>query len=662
MSNRINHHEMANAIRALSIDAIEAANSGHPGLPLGMADVATVLFSEFLKFDAKDPHWIDRDRFILSGGHGSMLLYSLLYLLGYEDMSLDEIKNFRQLGSKTAGHPEYGHAKGIETTTGPLGQGLANAVGMALSEKLLSEKFGSDLINHKTFVMAGDGDLMEGISQEAISLAGHLELNKLILLFDSNNISIDGPITKTDSTNQIKRFEASGWNVIEINGHDVKEIYQAIKNSNTSNKPTMILCRTIIGYGSPNKQGTASVHGSPLGQDEYNLTRKELGIEYEKFQIPSEILKMWRSAGVKGQKQKKIWNDMLQKLPASVKKEFTDQIEKLLHPDVFVKLNELKVDLQKKPQSIATRKASEICLKNINDITEITLGGSADLTGSNNTKTDNINPVTAGSYGRYIHYGIREHAMGAIMNGISLHGGFIPYGGTFLIFSDYCRPAIRLAALMQQQVIYILTHDSIGLGEDGPTHQPIEQLSSLRAIPNVNVFRPGSAIETVECWELALENKTGPSLIALSRQNLNEFRQRLEIDSKHNPCKNGAYCVASNSKTPEFAIFASGSEVNIAIEAYEELVPLKKAVSVYSVPCLDYFNSQDYDLRQSIINNAACNVVVEAGVSQGWGNILRDNGIFIGMSSFGASGPYKDLYKNFNITKEYILDVVLNKR
>ena len=660
MSNQINHHEMANAIRALSIDAIETANSGHPGLPLGMADVATVLFSEFLNFDAKDPDWINRDRFILSGGHGSMLLYSLLYLLGYEDMSLDEIKNFRQLGSKTAGHPEYGHAKGIETTTGPLGQGLANAVGMALSEKLLSDKFGNDLVNHKTFVMAGDGDLMEGISQEAISLAGHLKLKKLTLLFDSNSISIDGPIAKTDSTNQIKRFEASGWNVTEINGHNTKEIFKAIKDSNSSDKPTMILCKTIIGYGSPNKQGTASVHGSPLGPDEYNLTRKELGIKYSKFQIPAEILKMWRSVGIRGQKQKKIWADKLQKSSPSVKKDFKNQIEKFIHPSVFAKLNELKTDLREEPQSIATRKASEICLKYINDATTITLGGSADLTGSNNTKTDNINPVTAEAYGRYIHYGIREHAMGAIMNGVSLHGGFIPYGGTFLIFSDYCRPAIRLAALMQQQVIYVLTHDSIGLGEDGPTHQPIEQLSSLRAIPNVSVFRPGSAIETVECWELVLENKTGPSLLALSRQNLNEFRQSFDLGSKHNPCKKGAYCVASNSKKPEFAIFASGSEVNIAIEAYQELSRLKREVSVYSVPCLDYFNSQDNDFRKSIISNATCNIVVEAGVSQGWDKILRDNGIFIGMSTFGASGPYKDLYKNFNITKERIIDVILN--
>ena len=662
MSNQINHYEMANAIRALSIDAIETANSGHPGLPLGMADVATVLFSEFLNFDAKDPDWINRDRFILSGGHGSMLLYSLLYLLGYEDMSLDEIKNFRQLGSKTAGHPEYGHAKGIETTTGPLGQGLANAVGMALSEKLLSDKFGNDLVNHKTFVMAGDGDLMEGISQEAISLAGHLKLKKLTLLFDSNNISIDGPIAKTDSTNQIKRFEASGWNVTEINGHNTKEIFKAIKDSNSSDKPTMILCKTIIGYGSPNKQGTASVHGSPLGPDEYNLTRKELGIKYSKFQIPAEILKMWRSVGIRGQKQKKIWADKLQKSSPSVKKDFKNQIEKFIHPSVFAKLNELKTDLREEPQSIATRKASEICLKYINDATTITLGGSADLTGSNNTKTDNINPVTAEAYGRYIHYGIREHAMGAIMNGVSLHGGFIPYGGTFLIFSDYCRPAIRLAALMQQQVIYVLTHDSIGLGEDGPTHQPIEQLSSLRAIPNVSVFRPGSAIETVECWELVLENKTGPSLLALSRQNLNEFRQSFDLGSKHNPCKKGAYCVASNSKKPEFAIFASGSEVNIAIEAYQELSRLKREVSVYSVPCLDYFNSQDNDFRKSIISNATCNIVVEAGVSQGWDKILRDNGIFIGMSTFGASGPYKDLYKNFNITKERIIDVILSSK
>ncbi len=662
MSNQINHQEMANAIRALSIDAIETANSGHPGLPLGMADVATVLFSEFLNFDAKDPDWIDRDRFILSGGHGSMLLYSLLYLLGYQDMSLEDIKSFRQLGSKTAGHPEYGHAKGIETTTGPLGQGLANAVGMALSEKLLSERFGDDLINHRTYVMAGDGDLMEGISQEAISLAGHLKLNKLILLFDSNNISIDGPIAKTDSTNQIKRFEASNWNVKEINGHNTNEIFEAIKDSHDSRKPTMILCKTIIGYGSPNKQGTASVHGSPLGNDEYNLTRKELGIKYEKFQIPSDILKMWRDVGARGQKKRKIWYDKLKKASPNIRNELLDQFEKLIHPDVYLKLDELKLNLKEKPQNIATRKASEICLHSINDTTQITLGGSADLTGSNNTKTDNINPVTAEAYGRYIHYGIREHAMGAIMNGISLHGGFIPYGGTFLIFSDYCRPAIRLAALMQQQVIYILTHDSIGLGEDGPTHQPIEQLSSLRAIPNVSVFRPGSAIETVECWELALKNRTGPSLIALSRQNLDEFRQSRDTKSKHNLCENGVYCVASNTEKPEFAIFASGSEVNIAIEAYRELENCNKSVCVYSVPCLDYFNSQDKKFRETIINNASRNMVIEAGVSQGWDKILRDNGVFIGMSSFGASGPYKDLYKNFKITKEHIIDVILNNK
>ncbi len=662
MSDPFNYHDMANAIRALSIDAIETANSGHPDLPLGMADVATVLFSEFLNFDPKDPNWINRDRFILSGGHGSMLLYSLLYLLGYDDMSLDEIKNFRQLGSKTAGHPEYGHAKGIETTTGPLGQGLANAVGMALSEKLLSEKFGSDLVNHKTFVMAGDGDLMEGISQEAISLAGHLNLNKLILLFDSNNISIDGPISKTDSTNQSKRFEASGWAVIEIDGHNTKEIYRAIKTSCSSKKPTMILCNTIIGYGSPNKQGTASIHGSPLGHDEYILTRQKLGIQFEKFQIPSETLSMWRSVGANGQKQKRIWDAKLEKIPSSMRNEFLSQIKKLIHQNVFTSLNELKIDLIENPQNIASRKASEISLKCINEATEITLGGSADLTGSNNTKTDNIDPVSADKYGRYVHYGIREHAMGAIMNGISLHGGFIPYGGTFLIFSDYCRPAIRLAALMQQQVIYVLTHDSIGLGEDGPTHQPVEQLSSLRAIPNVSVFRPGSAIETVECWELVLKNNIGPSLIALSRQNLDEFRQGPYTKSEHNACERGAYCVISNSENPEFAIFASGSEVNIAIQVYHELEKLNKTVSIYSVPCLDYFNSQEKDFRESIINNADLNVVVEAGISQGWDHILKEDGIFIGMSSFGASGPYKELYKNFKITKEYIIDVILNKK
>jgi len=571
MARRIAHQEMANAIRALSIDAIEEANSGHPGLPLGMADVATVLFSEFLKFDASKPQWHDRDRFVLSGGHGSMLLYSLLYLLGYDDVKIEDLKKFRQLGSKTAGHPEYGHLKGIETTTGPLGQGVANAVGMAITEKMLSARYGSDIVNHMTYVMAGDGDLMEGISQEAITLAGHLNLNKLIMIFDDNQISIDGPISKTDSTDQTKRFEASGWEVIEIDGHNINEIADALDRSTKSVKPSMIKCRTVIGYGSPNKEGTSSVHGSPLGSEEYLLTRDKLGINYDKFAIPSEILKEWRSLGLKGCKQRKDWEERLKKLPAEIQDKYNSQISGILNQNVYKSLLELKHDYLKTKSHIATRKASEIALECINESTEILVGGSADLTGSNNTKTHNIHEIVADNFsGRYIHYGIREHAMGAIMNGISLHKGFIPYGGTFLIFSDYCRPAIRLGALMEQHNIYVLTHDSIGLGEDGPTHQPIEHLSSLRAIPNVYVYRPASAVETIECWELILKNKNGPSLIALSRQNLHEFRE-ISDQFNVNSCEKGIYLIKANSDNPDYALFASGSEVEIAIDAYNSL-------------------------------------------------------------------------------------------
>jgi len=662
MARRIAHQEMANAIRALSIDAIEEANSGHPGLPLGMADVATVLFSEFLKFDASKPQWHDRDRFVLSGGHGSMLLYSLLYLLGYDDVKIEDLKKFRQLGSKTAGHPEYGHLKGIETTTGPLGQGVANAVGMAITEKMLSARYGSDIVNHMTYVMAGDGDLMEGISQEAITLAGHLNLNKLIMIFDDNQISIDGPISKTDSTDQTKRFEASGWEVIEIDGHNINEIADALDRSTKSVKPSMIKCRTVIGYGSPNKEGTSSVHGSPLGSEEYLLTRDKLGINYDKFAIPSEILKEWRSLGLKGCKQRKDWEERLKKLPAEIQDKYNSQISGILNQNVYKSLLELKHDYLKTKSHIATRKASEIALECINESTEILVGGSADLTGSNNTKTHNIHEIVADNFsGRYIHYGIREHAMGAIMNGISLHKGFIPYGGTFLIFSDYCRPAIRLGALMEQHNIYVLTHDSIGLGEDGPTHQPIEHLSSLRAIPNVYVYRPASAVETIECWELILKNKNGPSLIALSRQNLHEFRE-ISDQFNVNSCEKGIYLIKANSDNPDYALFASGSEVEIAIDAYNSLTESGMKAAIYSVPCLDLFNDQDNNFKNNIIKKAKQNIVIEAGISQGWEKILGDDGLFVGMSSFGASGPYKELYQHFGLTKDHIINMIIENK
>jgi len=662
MARSTAHQQMANAIRALSIDAIEEANSGHPGLPLGMADVATVLFSEFLKYDASDPHWHDRDRFVLSGGHGSMLLYSLLYLLGYDDIKIEDLKKFRQLGSKTAGHPEYGHLRGIETTTGPLGQGVANAVGMAITEKMLSARYGSDIVNHMTYVMAGDGDLMEGISQEAITLAGHLCLNKLIMIFDDNQISIDGPISKTDSTDQTKRFEASGWEVIEIDGHNTNEIADALDRSIKSVKPSMIKCRTIIGYGSPNKQGTSSVHGSPLGSEEYLLTRDKLGINYDKFSVPSEILEEWRNIGLKGCKQRRDWEERIQKLPPEIRDKYNSQISGTLNQNVYKSLIELKHDYLTTKSHIATRKASEIALQCINENTEFLVGGSADLTGSNNTKTHNINEIVAENFsGRYIHYGIREHAMGAIMNGISLHKGFIPYGGTFLIFSDYCRPAIRLGALMGQHNIYVLTHDSIGLGEDGPTHQPIEHLSSLRAIPNVYVYRPASAVETIECWELILKNKNGPNLIALSRQNLYEFREISEQFNVNN-CEKGIYLIKANSDNPDYAFFASGSEVEIAIDAYNSLTESGIKAAIYSVPCLDLFNDQDNNFKSSIIKNAKQNIVIEAGISQGWEKILGDDGLFFGMSSFGASGPYKELYQHFGLTKDHIIDIIMNNR
>tara|TARA_Y100000590_G_scaffold470658_1_gene667501 strand:- start:22376 stop:24358 length:1983 start_codon:yes stop_codon:yes gene_type:complete len=658
MGDKISQTAMSNAIRSLSMDAIESAKSGHPGLPLGMADVATVLFRDFLRFDASAPNWFDRDRLILSAGHGSMLLYSLLYLLGYKDITIEDIKKFRQLGSKTAGHPEFGHISGIETTTGPLGQGIANGVGMALAERMLSEKFGREIVNHKTYVIAGDGDLMEGISQESISFAGHLCLNKLILLFDDNNITIDGPVSMTDSTDQPTRFKASGWNVIKVDGHNEKQISKALKDANNSQKPTLICCKTIIGFGAPNKQGTSAVHGSPLGEDEYNLTRSNLGINYGAFDVPPQIIDEWKGIGLRNTPARKSWEGIVDKLPKNKKDDLKLHINKTIPNRVYEQIHKTIIDFIQNPKNIASRKSSEYILEVINQYSSITLGGSADLTGSNNTKTSNMKIVNKDSFdGRYICYGIREHAMGAIMNGISLHGGYVPYGGTFLIFSDYCRPAIRLSALMEQQIIYVLTHDSIGLGEDGPTHQPIEHLASLRAIPNAYVFRPASAVETAECWELALKKKKSPSLIALSRQNLKEFRNEIP-NQDENKCLRGIYSINKNSDNPEFSIFGSGSEVEVAIEVYNELVKKGKKACVYSVPCLDLFNEQDEKFKNNIVNAAQKNIVIEAGVAQGWENIVRDNGFFVGMSSFGASGPYKDLYSHFKITCANIIEKI----
>ncbi|MBT4203405.1 MAG: transketolase [Rhodobiaceae bacterium] len=659
MNDDITHIKMANAIRALSIDAVETAASGHPGMPLGTADIATILFTKYLKFDAGSPDWFNRDRFILSGGHGSMLLYSCLYLLGYEDLTIEQIKKFRQLDSVTAGHPEFGNAKGIETTTGPLGQGLGNAVGMAISEKLLSEKFGEDLIDHKTFVMVGDGDLMEGISQETLSLAGHLRLNKLTVLYDDNNITIDGEVSVADSTDQLMRFEASGWNVKKIDGHNCSEITNALEESMNSDKPTLIACKTHIGFGSPNRQDTSGIHGAPLGKEEYELTRKNLGIDYPAYEIPQDILDEWRLAGLRNRHQRKVWEKRFESLDADLKNKINSHLNTSISKEFEEELYKQKENLLNEPRNIATRKSSELVLGTINKFIPSTIGGSADLTGSNNTKTSETKSISSINFeGRYIHYGIREHAMGAIMNGIALHGGFIPYAGTFLIFSDYCRPAIRLSALMKQRVIYVMTHDSIGLGEDGPTHQPVEQLAALRAIPNLFVYRPANSVETLECWQLALNSVSAPSILALSRQNLPEFRKYNE-NYKTNKCAKGAYEVFSSSKKTKVTIFATGSEVKIAILASKELVSNDIETRVISVPCLDLFNDQDKEIKESFTKSSDLNVVVEAGVRQGWEHIIGDNGIFIGMDSFGASAPYLELYNKFGITTENIVDKVI---
>lgn len=669
MTENNNLRQLANCVRFLSIDAIERANSGHPGMPMGMADVATVLFTEFLKFDAEDPHWIDRDRFILSAGHGSMLLYSLLYLAGYKDISLDDLKNFRQLGAKCAGHPEFGHIDGIETTTGPLGQGLANSVGMAISEKILAEKLGKKIIDHKIFCIAGDGCLMEGIAQEAISLAGHLSLNNLVLLWDNNSISIDGQIGLTSSENMKMRFEACGWKVLQIDGHNFDEIRNALNAAKNSDSPVMIDCKTTIAFGSPNKSGSEKSHGSPLGADEVLKTRENLGWKFPAFEIPENLLSEWRKAGVRSKAIVAEWNKNFAAFNEAKKSEFLRIQNKELPKNFAQKIAEFKQKIIAEKPKQATRKSSQLTLEVLTAELSELIGGSADLTESVLTKTSHTKPIQKNNFdGRYIHYGIREHAMGAVMNGIALHSKMIPYGGTFLVFSDYMKPAIRLAALMQQQVIYIFTHDSIGLGEDGPTHQPIEHIAALRAIPNVNVFRPCDALETVECFELALAAKKTPSAMILTRQNLS-------FVSVEGGAKRGAYVISDEEKNRELqaVLIATGSEVSIALEAQKILQQHGVNARVVSAPSLEIFARQDENYRNEVLGKISWNselqlrkkpilIAIEAAISQGWHSLIGSDGIFIGMNSFGASGKAEDLFKHFGITAEAVTQAVLTKK
>ena len=652
MISRDKHDRMANAIRFLAMDAVEKANSGHPGLPMGAADVATVLFTRYLKFDPKAWQWPDRDRFVLSAGHGSMLLYSLLYLTGYEDMTIDEIKRFRQLGSKTAGHPEYHHATGIETTTGPLGQGIANAVGMAIAERKLEEEFGSDLQSHFTYALCGDGCLMEGISHEAIALAGHLKLNKLVLFWDNNNITIDGEVGLSDSTDQIERFKAVHWNTIAIDGHDPEAIANAIEAAHASDRPTFIACKTVIGFGAPNKQGTHKVHGNPLGAEEIAAARKSLNWEAEPFVIPEDVLDAWRLAGLRSTKTRQEWEARLEAADGDKKAEFKRRFAGDLTGNFDSSIDAFKKKVAANNPTVATRKASEDALEVINGILAETIGGSADLTPSNNTKTSQMKSITPTDFsGRYLHYGIREHGMAAAMNGIALHGGLIPYAGGFLIFSDYCRPSIRLAALMGIRVVHVLTHDSIGVGEDGPTHQPVEQIAALRAIPNLLVFRPADETETAEAWQFALHQKNRPSALALTRQNLAPARKDYE---EKNLVSYGAYELVSASDA-KVSIFASGSEVEIALKAAADLKVKGISTRVVSVPCFELFKEQPETYRKAIIGNSPVKVGVEAAIRQGWDYFIGNDGAFIGMNSFGASAPAKDLYKHFGITAEAVV-------
>jgi transketolase len=657
---QVDHTRMANAIRGLAMDAVEKAKSGHPGLPMGAADVATVLFTQFLKFDAAAPAWPDRDRFVLSAGHGSMLLYALLYLTGNKDMTIDQLKNFRQLGSLTPGHPENFHTKGIETTTGPLGQGIATAVGMALAEKMLAAEFGKKVVSHHTYVLASDGDLMEGVSQEAIAMAGHWKLNKMIVLYDDNGISIDGPISIADSVDQVKRFKAAGWAAEQIDGHDQTAIAAAITRAQKSGKPSLIACKTTIGYGAPNKAGTAKAHGEALGADELKAAKEKLGISQEPFSVPDDVLKAWRQAGSRGAAARQEWEGVFAELGPRKRAEFERRLRHERPAALAKALRAHKKALLEAPQKMATRKSSEAAIEAIAAAMPMEfLAGSADLTGSNNNKAKSATAFSAKTpKGRFIHYGIREHGMAAAMNGIFLHGGFAPNGATFLVFSDYARPAMRLAALMGTGVVYVMTHDSIGLGEDGPTHQPVEHLAALRAIPNMRVFRPCDAIEVTECWELALNRIDGPTVLALTRQNLPQLRTSAPTD---NPCAHGAYELVAAQGEAKVSLFASGSEVEMAVAAQKQLAGRGIATRVVSVPSLELLLAQPTERRDAIIGNAPVKVAIEAALRWGWDAVIGQDGAFVGMHSFGASAPLDKIFPHFGITAEAAVNAALNR-